>query len=155
MPIKPCFRLHIYFCLKPNFLLTWFFWAGYLAPLQVVLSLYFQTHSSVRMCPQKWPTAIWNRELAKSLIGLCDQIRTYVNTFDGFDFSLSPLFLIVKSDGNFYKLKNEKQNQSKPSLWLYVKALYIGFLLFTLPSVSWEKPNKPALVHRGLVFQQS
>lgn len=39
-----------------------------------------------------------------------------MNTFDSFDFSLSPLFLIVKSDGNFYELKNEKQNQSKPSL---------------------------------------
>lgn len=43
-------------------------------------------------------------------------------------FSLNLHFLIVKSDGNFYKLKMKNKTKGKPHYSF--KVLYIGFLLF-------------------------
>lgn len=137
MPINPCFMLHIYFCLKTTFWLPFFPWTDYSASLHVVLSLYFQTRSLVWMCPQKLSTAIWNRELAKSQKSLPNRPRFMWINLTILVFSFSLHFLIVKSDGNFYKLKTKNKTKGKPHYSSMLKFCVLDFSSFSQCAL-WE-----------------
>lgn len=121
--------LHVYFCLKPTFMLTFFSLEQTTWPLYRLFSAYIFKHTLqyeyvLRSHPQQFET-----ENQLNPPNHCTTRPRFMGiNLTILVFSLSLHFLIVKSDGNFYKLKMKNKTKGKPHYSF--KVLYIGFLLF-------------------------